>query len=86
MIKNSYVSSFKLGSNLSYENNLGEREEKLTTKNNCVWIAYDLIHITSSSNGYNNKPPVRDMSCSLTLASAFSIQRYQNKVIMTFRS
>jgi hypothetical protein len=86
MIKNSYVSSFKLGSILSYENNLGEREEKLTTKNNCVWIAHDLIHITSSSNGYNNKPPVRDMSCSLTLASAFSIQRYQNKVIMTFRS
>jgi hypothetical protein len=32
MIKNSYVSSFKLGSNLSYENNLGEREEKLTKK------------------------------------------------------
>jgi hypothetical protein len=31
----------------------GEREKKLATKNNYVWIIHDLIYVTSSSNGYN---------------------------------
>jgi hypothetical protein len=35
-----------------------------------VWIAHNLIHVTSSSNGYNSNPPVRDMTWSLTVASA----------------
>jgi hypothetical protein len=33
MIKNSYVSSFKLGGNLSHENNLGESWRKIEKKN-----------------------------------------------------
>jgi hypothetical protein len=58
----------------------GERKNrKISNKNNCVWIAHYLIYITLSSNGYNTKPPVRDMSCSLMVASTqfkFYIKRF----------
>jgi hypothetical protein len=49
-----------------------EKEQKLATKNSYVWIAHDLINVTSSSNGCNSNPPVRDMTWSLTVASAIN--------------